>query len=168
MAGLFLVMGLQALETNGLTLKILFLIKEKGLTHISHPLKGIRKSAVYWFVLIELLGFGAVCPLLHILDDMLTRENPDVCTYPNDRSSGVPSYNPFLDTRPRISDAEILPVRRTKRFRRAHRLGLHSGVRWRRLGWYTAGDGRGVRHGGVRWQRREYYGDGEEEPGFGC
>jgi hypothetical protein len=61
MAGLFFVMGLQALEGNGMTLKMAFLMKEKGLTYINLPLKRIDKSAVYWFVVIELIGFGAVC-----------------------------------------------------------------------------------------------------------
>ncbi|KAF8251792.1 putative inorganic anion exchanger protein [Wilcoxina mikolae CBS 423.85] len=63
MAGLFFVMGLQALEENGMTLKMVFLIQEKGLTYIGHPLKRIKKSAIYWFVVIELIGFGGTFAL---------------------------------------------------------------------------------------------------------
>jgi hypothetical protein len=60
MAGLFFVMGLEALVGNGMTLKLLFLAKDKGLTAVSHPLRKIDIKAVWWFVVIELIGFGSV------------------------------------------------------------------------------------------------------------
>lgn len=60
LAGLFFVMGVQALEGNGITQKMLFLAKDKSLTPGSDPLKRIeRLRAIYAFVAIELLGFGA-------------------------------------------------------------------------------------------------------------
>ncbi|KAI5816746.1 HCO3 transporter family-domain-containing protein [Pyronema omphalodes] len=59
MAGLFFVMGLEALVGNGMTLKLLFLVKDKGLTAVSHPLMKIDIKAVWWFVVIELIGFGS-------------------------------------------------------------------------------------------------------------
>jgi hypothetical protein len=60
LAGLFFVMGVQALEGNGITLKILFLCKDKPLTPASEPLKRInRRLAIWVFVAIQLLGFGA-------------------------------------------------------------------------------------------------------------
>ncbi|KAH9241602.1 hypothetical protein K456DRAFT_30014 [Colletotrichum gloeosporioides 23] len=59
LAGLFFVMGVQALEGNGITLKILFLLKDKNLTPPNHPLNQIRRRAVWQFVAIELVGFGA-------------------------------------------------------------------------------------------------------------
>jgi hypothetical protein len=60
LAGLFFVMGVQALEGNGITAKILFLIKDKSLTPASEPLKRIqRRAAIWWFVSIQLFGFGA-------------------------------------------------------------------------------------------------------------
>lgn len=60
LAGLFFVMGVQALEGNGITVKILFLCKDASLTPASDPLKRIaRRSAVWKFVAIQLLGFGA-------------------------------------------------------------------------------------------------------------
>ncbi|KAK4188192.1 HCO3 transporter family-domain-containing protein [Podospora australis] len=60
LAGLFFIMGFQALEGNGITLKLLFLLRDERLTPANHPLKRIkRRSAVWMFVIIELVGFGA-------------------------------------------------------------------------------------------------------------
>jgi len=59
LAGLFFVMGVQALEENGITLKILFLCKDRSLTPASEPLKRIERRAAVWaFVAIQLIGFG--------------------------------------------------------------------------------------------------------------
>ena len=53
-------MGVQALEGNGITLKILFLCKDKTLTPNSEPLKrSERRLAIWAFVAIQLVGFGA-------------------------------------------------------------------------------------------------------------
>ncbi|KAF2744484.1 hypothetical protein M011DRAFT_520950 [Sporormia fimetaria CBS 119925] len=60
LAGLFFVMGIQALEANGITLKILFLLRDRHLTARSDPLLGIqRRKAIWVFVALELVGFGA-------------------------------------------------------------------------------------------------------------
>ena len=60
LAGLFFIMGIQALEGNGITLKILFLFRDKSLTSASDPLSCIqRKQAIWYFVALELVGFGA-------------------------------------------------------------------------------------------------------------
>ena len=60
LAGLFFVMGIQALEANGITTKLLFLAKDKHLTPRSNPLTRVeRRSAVWGFVALELVGFGA-------------------------------------------------------------------------------------------------------------
>jgi hypothetical protein len=60
MAGLFFVMGVQALLDNGITKKLQFIFQDKSLTPPSEPLRTIkRKFAVWGFVAIELLGFGA-------------------------------------------------------------------------------------------------------------
>jgi boron transporter len=60
LAGLFFVMGVQALEGNGITLKLLFLLKDASLTPASEPLKRINRRAAIWiFVAIQLFGFGA-------------------------------------------------------------------------------------------------------------
>ena len=60
LAGLFFVMGVQALQANGITTKLLFLARDKGLTPRSDPLQRIeRRSAIWTFVGLELFGFGA-------------------------------------------------------------------------------------------------------------
>lgn len=60
LAGLFFVMGVQALEGNGITQKLLFLAREKQFTLASNPLTELkRRSAIWAFVILELLGFGA-------------------------------------------------------------------------------------------------------------
>ncbi|EHA51521.1 anion exchange protein 4 [Pyricularia oryzae 70-15] len=60
LAGLFFVMGVQALEANGITAKILFLLRDASLTPAGHPLKRIPRRAALWsFVAVELVGFGA-------------------------------------------------------------------------------------------------------------
>lgn len=58
MAGLFFVMGLQALEGNGMTLKLLYLLKDKDLTGGGDPLKRLPILKVWAFVILELIGFG--------------------------------------------------------------------------------------------------------------
>jgi len=59
LAGLFFIMGFQALEANGITAKILFLARDANLaTH--HPLNRLpRRRGVWLFVAVELLGFAA-------------------------------------------------------------------------------------------------------------
>jgi hypothetical protein len=52
-------MGLQALQGNGITLKMLFLCKDYSVTYGGEPLKRCRKGAVWAFMALELVGFGA-------------------------------------------------------------------------------------------------------------
>ncbi|KAG9250068.1 HCO3 transporter family-domain-containing protein [Emericellopsis atlantica] len=60
LAGLFFVMGIQALAGNGITDKLLFLCRDQHLTPSNHPLKAIkRRSAIWIFVGIEIVGFAA-------------------------------------------------------------------------------------------------------------
>ncbi|RYP45215.1 hypothetical protein DL768_008408 [Monosporascus sp. mg162] len=60
LAGLFFIMGYQALKANGITAKILFLCRDEALTPPGHPLLRIRRRGALWaFVAVELLGFGA-------------------------------------------------------------------------------------------------------------
>ena len=60
LAGLFFVMGIQALEANGITAKLIFLAKDKHLTPRSDPLMQVeRRKAIWIFVALELIGFGA-------------------------------------------------------------------------------------------------------------
>ncbi|KAJ5684111.1 uncharacterized protein N7477_000456 [Penicillium maclennaniae] len=60
MAGLFFIMGVQALQGNGITQKLIFLAQDKNFTPASNPLKRLNRRAAIWvFVIIELIGFGA-------------------------------------------------------------------------------------------------------------
>jgi hypothetical protein len=60
LAGLFFVMGIQALEANGITAKLVFLAKDKHLTSRSDPFARIeRRWAIWAFVGLEIVGFGA-------------------------------------------------------------------------------------------------------------
>ncbi|KAH0556230.1 hypothetical protein GP486_005840 [Trichoglossum hirsutum] len=60
LSGLFFVMGIQALEANGITKKMLFLANDRSHTPASDPLKRVERRAAVWvFLGIELLGFGA-------------------------------------------------------------------------------------------------------------
>lgn len=60
LAGLFFIMGVQAIQGNGITLKLMFLARDRKLTPASDPLKGIdRRISVWIFVILELVGFGA-------------------------------------------------------------------------------------------------------------
>lgn len=60
LAGLFFIMGYQALEGNGITAKILFLLRDRALSPPADPLRRVRRRAAVWtFVALELVGFGA-------------------------------------------------------------------------------------------------------------
>jgi hypothetical protein len=64
LAGLFFIMGFQALAGNGITVKVLFLMRDSMLTEGGHPLLGngegkVRRGAVWAFVGAELVGFAA-------------------------------------------------------------------------------------------------------------
>lgn len=60
LAGLFFVMGVQALQANGMTAKLLYLFRDASLTPKSEPLHKIERKWVIWaFVGLELFGFGA-------------------------------------------------------------------------------------------------------------
>lgn len=59
LAGLFFVMGVQALVGNGITVKLLFLFRDRELINAGDPLSRIeRRSAIWLFVILELLVFG--------------------------------------------------------------------------------------------------------------
>lgn len=60
LAGLFFIMGVQALQGNGITQKLVFLARDRNWTPASDPLKRLdRRVAIWAFVILELIGFGA-------------------------------------------------------------------------------------------------------------
>ncbi|KAK9369165.1 HCO3 transporter family-domain-containing protein [Lipomyces kononenkoae] len=58
LAGLFWIMGLTALQGNGVVLKLYYLCKDRALTATSEPLRRVRLGSIYLFVAIELVAFG--------------------------------------------------------------------------------------------------------------
>jgi len=58
-AGLFWYMGLDALQENSVTHKILYFFRDKKLIPPSEPLNKVRKSRLLLFVVLELVGFAA-------------------------------------------------------------------------------------------------------------
>ncbi|KAG0704794.1 HCO3 transporter family-domain-containing protein [Suillus ampliporus] len=59
LAGLFWFMGADALKGNGITIKLLYLIRDKTLSSPDDPLHKVRKSRLLMFVAVQLVGFGA-------------------------------------------------------------------------------------------------------------
>ncbi|OLL26157.1 putative transporter [Neolecta irregularis DAH-3] len=59
LAGLFWVMGVDAILGNGITRKIIWLCTQNNFISQDDPLRLCRSNAVYKFVALELLGFGA-------------------------------------------------------------------------------------------------------------
>jgi hypothetical protein len=52
-------MGADALKVNGITIKLLYLLRDKTLTSPDDPLHKVRKSRLLMFVAIQLVAFGA-------------------------------------------------------------------------------------------------------------
>ncbi|KAI5865473.1 HCO3 transporter family-domain-containing protein [Durotheca rogersii] len=60
LAGLFFIIGYQAVAGNGITAKLAFLARDAALTPGAHPLKRLpRRAAVWGFVAVELAAFAA-------------------------------------------------------------------------------------------------------------
>ncbi|EIW81250.1 hypothetical protein CONPUDRAFT_82277 [Coniophora puteana RWD-64-598 SS2] len=59
LAGLFWFMGADALQGNGITVKILYLIRDRSLTPPDEPLRKVRKSRLLLFIAVQLVAFGA-------------------------------------------------------------------------------------------------------------
>ncbi|KAI5792451.1 HCO3 transporter family protein [Peziza echinospora] len=58
LAGLFFLMGIQALEANGITHKLNYLIKDRLLVPKDHPLRQVRVGRIWAFVAVEVfVGF---------------------------------------------------------------------------------------------------------------
>ena len=51
-------MGIDALQGNGLTKKMLYLLRDRSLISPHEALRQVRSSRVALFVFVQLLGFG--------------------------------------------------------------------------------------------------------------
>ncbi|KAI5122810.1 hypothetical protein M0805_000152 [Coniferiporia weirii] len=67
LAGLFWFMGADALLGNGVTLKLVYLIRDRHLTPTSEPLRKVRTSRIVLFALIQLIGFGATFAIVQTI-----------------------------------------------------------------------------------------------------
>jgi len=52
-------MGLDALNNNGITTKIYYLIRDRATVSPKEPLRRVRRNRILLFVAIQLIGFGA-------------------------------------------------------------------------------------------------------------
>ncbi|KAF7297733.1 Phosphoglycerate mutase-like protein [Mycena kentingensis (nom. inval.)] len=59
LAGLFWYMGVNALQGNGITLKLLYFLRDRKLTLPNDPLRKVRRGHLLLFVAVQLVGFGA-------------------------------------------------------------------------------------------------------------
>ncbi|KAL1744076.1 HCO3 transporter family-domain-containing protein [Schizophyllum fasciatum] len=59
LAGLFWYMGADALNGNGITQKLYYLIRDRKFVPADEPLRKVRKSRIVLFVALQLVGFGA-------------------------------------------------------------------------------------------------------------
>ena len=52
-------MGLDELSGNGITVKVLYFLTDRTMTPYNEPLRRVRKSRIFLFVVIQLIAFGA-------------------------------------------------------------------------------------------------------------
>ena len=60
-------MGLDAMQGNGVTYKLLYLIRDKRLTPRDEPLRKVRTSRIILFTVIQLIGFGATFAIVQTI-----------------------------------------------------------------------------------------------------
>ena len=70
-------MGLDALQSNGVTLKILYLLRDKHLTSATDPLRKVRKSRIVLFTVIQLVAFGATFAVVQTIGEFFL--DPLIC-----------------------------------------------------------------------------------------
>lgn len=52
-------MGSAALKSSGITVKLLYLLRDDSLVDVHDPLRQVRTSRIIMFLALELVGFGA-------------------------------------------------------------------------------------------------------------
>lgn len=68
-------MGLDALQGNGISKKMFYLIQDQRLTPQGEPLRRVRKSRILMFLAVELIGFGATFAITQTIGSCLTLSN---------------------------------------------------------------------------------------------
>ena len=72
-------MGLDALNANGITIKIYYLIRDRTTIPQNEPLRRTRRSRILLFVVTQLLGFGATMAITQTIGIF----NLFTCSYQN-------------------------------------------------------------------------------------
>lgn len=68
-------MGVDALQGNGITQKILYFLRDKKSTPKDEPLRRVRKSRIILFLAIQMIAFGATFAITQTIGAYLTHLN---------------------------------------------------------------------------------------------
>ena len=66
-------MGLDAIQGNGITQRLLYFFRDRALTPADEPLRRVRKSRILLFVGVQLAGFGATFAVTQIIGRLASR-----------------------------------------------------------------------------------------------
>jgi hypothetical protein len=96
-------MGSAALQTSGITAKMLFLLRDPILADTNDPLHKVRKSRIALFVIIQLLGFGAAMGVTQTIGMCLASSHLSYRNLPVMNSGHwIPCYHYSLDPPPDV------------------------------------------------------------------
>ena|SRR5260221_9532246 len=85
-------MGADSLLENGITKKLLYVIRDKSLTPKHEPLHKVQKSRIILFVGVQLVGFGATFAITQTIGKLfLSHQVVDALTSKTDSRDWVPS-----------------------------------------------------------------------------
>lgn len=73
-------MGAEALQGNGITKKILYLVQDKDLTRKTEPLHKVRKSRIMMFLTVQLIAFSITFAITQTVGLCLSRP-PCICAF---------------------------------------------------------------------------------------
>ena len=90
-------MGADALRGNGITLKLLYLLRDKSLTPSDEPLHKVRKSRLILFLAIQLMGFGVTFAITQTIGTSFLGRGFLVPWWPS------PSLRKFSDAETRLA-----------------------------------------------------------------
>lgn len=62
-------MGVDALQGNGITRKLLYFLMDRHLTPADEPLRRVRRSRILLFCAVQLVGFGATMAITQTIGE---------------------------------------------------------------------------------------------------
>jgi hypothetical protein len=83
-------MGVDALLANGMTHKIKYLLQDKHLTSRRDPLRKVRKSRIWLFLAVQLIGFGATFAITQTIGGLIYILFPALLIYLRLAAIGFP------------------------------------------------------------------------------